>query len=127
MYNRNAAFDFEAFEQRKVKKAKIFRLPDKEARQRQRVRAKRQLTLSLFSAFFIGAIGISSFVMGQVKLTEVSDQSIKASKELEQCKSVNTQLSVKLKAEAAKNVAQSTKDSPVEIVKVHKGDIAKCN
>ena len=126
MHNRNnAAFNFEVVEeQKKVKKARIIRLPDKKARKAAKLKSQRMLLASAFSVFCACALGVSGFIMGQVQLTEIVDKSGKASRELEQIQSLNTQLSVKLKSLVATNSFEKN-EVHVEVVKVHKGDSAK--
>ncbi len=126
MYDRNIAFDFGALEERKVKKGKVFELPNEESRRKERLKSQKFLLTGIFSVFFVTALGISGFIMGQAKLTEVTDKYSKASKQLQECQSVNTGLEMKLKE--ISNISKSSnlsKDSSVEIVKIHKGDTAK--
>ncbi len=126
MYDRNIAFDFGALEERKVKKGKVFELPNEESRRKERLKSQKFLLTGIFSIFFVTALGISGFIMGQAKLTEVTDKYSKASKQLQECQSVNTGLEMKLKE--ISNISKSSnlsKDSSVEIVKIHKGDTAK--
>lgn len=126
MYDRNIAFDFGALEERKVKKGKVFELPNEESRRKERLKNQKFLLTGIFSIFFVTALGISGFIMGQAKLTEVTDKYSKASKQLQECQSVNTGLEMKLKE--ISNISKSSnlsKDSSVEIVKIHKGDTAK--
>lgn len=124
MYNRNnAAFDFEVVQ--KPRKAKVISLPSKKARKLAKLKSQRMLLTGVFSVFCTCALGVSLFVLGQVQLTEMTDKSCKAAHELEQLQSLNTQLSVKLKSVTTTNSFKDKCDAPVEIVKVHKGDIAK--
>lgn len=126
MYDRNIAFDFGALEERKVKKGKVFELPNEESRRKERLKNQKFLLTGIFSIFFVTALGISGFIMGQAKLTEVTDKYSKASKQLQECQSVNTGLEMKLKE--ISNISKSSnlsKDSSVEVVKIHKGDTAK--
>lgn len=126
MYDRNIAFDFGALEERKVKKGKVFELPNEESRRKERLKSQKFLLTGIFSVFFVTALGISGFIMGQAKLTEVTDKYSKASKQLQECQSVNTGLEMKLKE--ISNISKSSnlsKESSVEVVKIHKGDTAK--
>ena len=124
MSNRNnAAFNYEVVEEQK--KARVVKLPSKKARRISKLRSQRMLISSVFSVFCGCALGVSVFVMGQVQLTEITDKSFKASHELEKLQSINTQLSVKLKSVSSTNSFQSKSDDLVEIVKVHKNDLAK--
>ena len=119
----NAAFNYEVVEEQK--KAKVVKLPGKKARRLAKLKSQRILIAMVFSIFFVCAVGVSGFVMGLVELTEVTDKSCKALRELEQLQSVNTQLSVKLKSASTYNSFKDKEDTPVEIVKIHKGDLAK--
>lgn len=127
MYNRNAAFDFKTLEERKFKReGKIVRLPSKEARRKEKLRAQKIILNSIFSAFFGVVMGVSGFIAGQARLTEVVDKYSKASKQLEECKSANTGLEMKLK-EICGSVDKSefNENSRIELVKVHKDNIAE--
>lgn len=126
VYDRNMAFDFGALEERKVKKGKIFRLPNEESRRKEKLKNQKSLLVGVFSLFFVAALGVSGFIMGQAKLTEVTDKYSKASKQLQECQSMNTGLEMKLKE--VSNISKSSnlsKESSVEIVKIHKGDTAR--
>ncbi len=125
MHNRNsAALDYEVARERK--KARIVRLPGKKARKLSNLRAQRMLMLGVFSVFCTCALGVSGFVMGQAKLTELTDKSCTACRKLEQIQSLNTQLSVKLKSFDTTGSLQGHEGDLVEIVTVHKCDSAKC-
>ncbi len=124
MYNRNnAALDFEVVQ--KPRKAKVISLPSKKARRLAKLKSRRMLMTWAFTGFCACALGVSCFVLGQVQLTEITDKSYKAAHDLEQLQSLNTQLSVKLKSVTTTNSFEEKCDTPVEIVKLHKGDIAK--
>lgn len=124
MYNRNsAAFNFEVVEERK--RAKVITLPSKKVCKLAKLKAQRILMASIFSVFCTCALGVSVFVMGQAQLTEITDKSGKASHQLEQLQSLNTQLAVKLKSLNTTNSFKDKNDASVELVKVHNGDFAK--
>ena len=124
MHNRNsAALDYRVAKERK--KARIIRLPGKKARKLSNLRAQRMLMLGVFSVFCTCALGVSGFVMGQAKLTELTDKSCTACRELEQIQSLNTQLSSKLKSIGASIVSQNDNLAPIEIVAVSTRDAAK--
>ncbi len=127
MYNRNAAYDFGTLEKKNiVKKEKILELPGKSSRRKENLKNQKAILTGLFSSFLVVSLGISGFIMGQAKLTEVTDKYSKASKQLEECKSANTGLEMKLK-EICENSETSgfLKNDSIEVVKVHKGDVAK--
>ncbi len=123
MYNRNAAYDFGALEERKRKKSKVLRFPNKQKILKSRSRAQKSLLTGVFSLFLISAAGVSAFIAGQVRLTEVTDKTEKAYKELEQCKSINTELEMKLESKKMDSQLEGAKSSHVaqtEIVKIPK-------
>ena len=123
MYNRNnAAFNYEVVEEQR--KARIYELPSKKARKAAKLKSQKMFMVGVFSVFCACALGFSGFLLGQAELTEVTDKSCKASRELEQIQSLNTQLAVKLKSLSVANSFEKN-GTPVEIVKVHKGDVAK--
>lgn len=127
MYNRNAAYDFKTLEKKKVvKRGKILELPKKSSRSKENLKNQKAILTGLFSSFLVLSLGVSGFIMGQAKLTEVTDKYSKASKQLEECKSANTGLEMKLK-EICENSETSgfLRNDSVEVVKVHKGDVAK--
>lgn len=98
MYNRNAAYDFGVLEEHK-KHGRVVKLPGQRARQKERLKSQRKVLAGLFSMFLVVAGGVSAFVMGQVKLTEVTDQTEKAAKELDECESSNMQLRMQLESQ----------------------------
>lgn len=123
MYNRNsAAFNYEVVEEQR--KARIYELPSRKARKAAKLKSQKMFMVGVFSVFCTCALGVSGFLLGQAQLTEVTDKSCKAARELEQIQSLNTQLAVKLKSLSVANSFEKN-DTPIEIVKVHKGDAAK--
>lgn len=128
MYNKNAAYDFGALEEKKSRSGQIISLPGKKARREEKLRARKMFIISVFSVFTMSAAGVSAFVLGQAGLTEYTDKTVKASKELEQCQSVGTQLAVKLKESESAACAGGFKNEEsgehVESIKVLQGDHA---
>lgn len=116
MYNRNAAYDFGALEKHK-KRGQVVRLPG--ARKRESLKSKRKVLVGMFSLFLMIAVGVSTFVMGQVKLTEVTDKTEKANKELEQCESLNMQLRMQLESQNIDKIKNS-EPQQTEIVRIPK-------
>ena len=131
MYN-NAAYDFGALEKKRNKKSKnIVKLPSRKARLRKKAQAKRMVVIGLlFSSIILGGV-VSAFVMGQVQLTELTDQATTASKKLKETESIHTQLNMKLKTienELSNQSFNSKAKLPnIEIVEIHQGDAAKIN
>lgn len=128
MYNRNEAYDFKTLEERELKRGKIVKLPGKKLRRKEKLKAQKMLFISTFSIFLVTAVCVSAFVLGQAKLTELTDKAAKASIELEQCQSLNTQLKMKLEAIQSSNgncSLQNKNDCAVEIIRVPNADTAK--
>lgn len=126
MYNRNAAYDFGNLDEQK--RGKVVRLPKRRSKLNEKLKTKKRILVSLFSAFLVSAIGVSAFIMGQVKLTEVTDKVGRASKELEECESLNMQLSMKAEAQNSDKAFGSICDTGVEatqIVKIPKEAISE--
>ena len=104
MYNRNAAYDFGALE-RQQRRGRIVELPSRRARRKEKLKAKRVILMAAFSVFMASAAAVSGFVMGQVRLTEITDQTEKASKVLDECESSNTQLRMELESKGASKIS----------------------
>lgn len=123
MYNRNAAYDFGALEKQN-RRGQIVELPGRRARRKEKLKAKRKFLTSVFSMFMIASAAVATFIMGQVKLTEITDQTEKASKVLDECESSNTQLRMQIEAYGASKVLP---DDSVhnEIVKIPKESLAE--
>lgn len=118
MYNRNAAYDFGALEKQK-RRGQIVELPGRGARRKEKLKAKRTVLMATFSVFMISAVAVSGFVMGQVTLTEITDQTEKASKILDERESSNTQLRMQLESQGAAKM-DSGETVHNEIVKIPK-------
>ena len=71
--------------------------------------------------------GVSTFIVGQAKLTEVTDKFEKAEKELKQCESVGAQLSLKIASQGSNNAFDGSGSGPetTEIVKIPKESISE--
>ena len=123
MYNRNAAYDFGALERQK-RKGQIVELPGRRARRKEKLKTKKKVLIAAFSAFVIAAATVSTFIVGQVKLTEITDQTAKASKVLDECESSNTQLRMELEAKGDSNIsAKNTVRN--EVVKIPKENLTE--
>lgn len=101
MYNRNVAYDFGNLEEQRRKSGKVIRLPRRYYKSKKKLKTRKQFLVAVFSCFLVATAGVSTFIMGQVKLTEVTDKSEKAEKELKQCESVGAQLSLKLASQGS--------------------------
>ena len=94
MFNKNAAYDFSLFENKKKQvKENVVKLP----------KSKKKFALKARSVMFLGVVMcmvafggvVATFINSQVQLNELTEQIAKASKELEESKSQYTQLSMK--------------------------------
>ena len=111
MYNRNSAYDFETFEERKIKKQKkVIRFPHKRQKRRVEFRAKMALGISFLSIFLMSASICTFFIYGQVVLTELTEETDKMSKKLAESKSIYTQLKMKKEANNSLNSTQKAKE-----------------
>ena len=127
MYDRNLVYDFDVIVEPKPKRGRVVRLPSKTLRSLNKLKSQRLLLTGLFSVFSVVAVSVSIFLFGQAKLTEITEECYRVSKSLEQCKTENTQLSMKLKSVQSLKTGNSflRDDNMAEIVKVHSSDMAK--
>lgn len=94
MNNRNLAYNLPLSEEVKRRKKNVVKFPKKELLRRQ-MRA-RLITGAATIASLTAAIGVVTvFINGQVKLTELTEQTTKLSNELKESENVYTQLSMK--------------------------------
>ena len=100
MYNRNTAHDFEVLERQK-RKGRVVELPGDLARKKEKLKSKKTFLVAVFSAFMVSSAVVSAFIMSQVVLTEITDQTEKASKVLDECENSNTQLRMQIEAQGA--------------------------
>ncbi len=100
MYNRNTAHDFEVLERQK-RKGRVVELPGHLARKKEKLKSKKTFLVAVFSAFMVSSAVVSAFLMSQVVLTEITDQTEKASKVLDECEISNTQLHMQIEAQGA--------------------------
>ena len=116
MYNRNAAYDLRVLEKQK-RKGQIVELPGRRARRKEKLKTRRLFLTAVFSVFMVSAMVVSGFVMGQVKLTEITDQAEKASKILDERETANMQLRMEIESQGKSQSADSVHN---EIVKIPK-------
>lgn len=100
MYNRNTAHDFEVLEKQK-RKGRVVELPGHLARRKEKLKSKKTFLIAVFSAFMVSSAVVSAFIMSQVVLTEITDQTEKAYKLLDECENSNTQLRMQIEAQGA--------------------------
>lgn len=103
MYNRNTAHDFEVLERQK-RKGRVVELPGHLARRKEKLKSKKTFLIAVFSAFMVSSAVVSAFIMSQVVLTEITDQTEKAYKLLDECENSNTQLRMHIEAQGASKV-----------------------
>lgn len=98
MYNKNAAYDLSLFEE-KAKKKNVVRLNTEKIKRGRRFRAK--VILMAESIAVCGAIllGTAMFISGQARLSELTEESDKISKQIQEKESLYTQLTMKKRAE----------------------------
>ncbi len=120
MYNRNAAYDFGNLEEQRRKSGKVVRLPKRYYKSSRKLKTRKQFLVAVFSCFLVATAGVSTFIMGQVKLTEVTDKSEKAEKELKQCERVGAQLSLKIASQCSSDPFDGSGSSAdaTDIVKI---------
>ncbi|MDR1627999.1 MAG: hypothetical protein LBR79_04425 [Oscillospiraceae bacterium] len=111
MYNINSAYDFSAFEERKVRKQeRIIKFPHKKRKKRAELRAKMALGMSFLSIFLVAASVCTFFIYGQVMLTELTEEIETVSKKLTESESIYTQLKMKKDALHSLNFTQNAKE-----------------
>ena len=123
MYNRNAAYDFGALERQK-RRGQVVELPGRLARRKEKLKTKRKVLTAAFSAFMVIAAAVSTFIMGQVKITEITDQTEKETKRLNALESSNMQFTMQRESQS---VAKLNTDESVhtEIVTIPKEALAE--
>lgn len=111
MYSRNSAYDFGAFEERKIQKQKkVIRFPHKKQKKRVEFRAKMALGISFLSIFLMSASICTFFIYGQVMLTELTEETHKISTKLAESESIYTQLKMKKESVHSLNSTQKAKE-----------------
>ena len=125
MYNGNAVYNFEAFEDKSRKqKTKIYNLPDINSRKIAKNKQKLKAYLGCFSVVLSLGCAIGGLLFGQAKLVEYNSKISATTCELEEIKSRNQQLEIKLGAFC--NSKENLKDDKcVEIITVASGDRAE--
>lgn len=126
---KDVAYNFEVFEEPKKKKSsQVINLPAGELRAKRQSKEKLLLLTKRFCILIASGIAVGGFVFGQAKLTEYTHQISVSLKELEDLKSRNAQLSIKLVSEEIDSgkCSNSLKErSSVEIVNIDAGDKAE--
>lgn len=96
MFNRNAAYDFTLFEDKKiVRKENVVKLPKRNNKKKLVLKARSVMTIGVMLSMIALGTTVATFINGQVQLTELTEKIEKASKELEEGKSQYTQISMK--------------------------------
>ena len=111
MYNGNSAYNFEAFEERKIQKQrKVIKFPHKKQKKLVALRAKTALAVSFLSISLVSASICTFFIYGQVVLTELTEETQKVTKQLTESESINTQLKMKNEAMNSMNSTQKARE-----------------
>lgn len=130
---KNVAYDFSLFEVEPKEKDNIIKLPKQSKKKRFRSKFL-NMAFVCFSTV-IGVSVVSTMVYGQVKLTELTEEINTVSKCLDESQSINTQLEMKVESQlslkvvedCAKNQLEMKRTSPcqVEYISLSDGDKAE--
>ena len=108
----------------KIQKARVYSLPDLESRRKKKRKEKLRLYLKCFSVVFASGAAVGGILFGQARLVEYNSQIAACTCELEEIKSTNEQLEIKLSAINTSKESYN-KDKCVEIITVAAGDKAE--
>jgi len=126
---KNVAYNFEVFEEPKRKKsARVINLPADELRAKKQSREKLLLLTKSFCILIASGMVVGSFIFGQANLTEYTHQISISLKELEDLKSRNAQLNIRLVSKEIDSgeCSNSLKErNSVEMVNIDAGDKAE--
>ena len=118
-------YDFQIFE-KPIKEAKVYELPSIKQRRKSKRVEKLKFYTRCFSFILSSALMVGGFLFGQAKLVECNSKVAVANRELEESKSKNDQLEIKLNSEIAnKDFANKDLKQCVEMVTISSGDKAK--
>ncbi len=128
MYNRNAAYDFALFEEKKQEeKSKVLRLPKRKAQNKANKRVKLVFATGSIMAVVAAGFMFSIFLNGQVKLTELTEEITQVSKQLEENESIYTQLSMKKEEALSLNVVEQRAKDELKMKKIDASQIEYIN
>lgn len=135
---RNTAYDISVFEERKYideRKNNIVKLPERNAKINKKNKSNVITVLFTALTFSLSVAIVGTILFNQVQLTEITDKMSKVEKQLEESKSENTQLQMKVKEKFspekvtyhAKNdlSMEQTNPSQVEYFSLESGDKAE--
>lgn len=135
---KNTAYDISIFEEHKyknIKKDNILEIPRKRVRENKINKINIKTVLFSVLTFSFGVAVIGAILFNQVQLTEITEATSQAEKLLEESKSENTQLQMKLKEKFspekvtyhAKNdlFMEQTNPCQIEYFKLSSGDKAE--
>ena len=97
---RNTAYDISVFEERKYideRKNNIVELPERNAKINKKNKSNVITVLFTALTFSLSVAIVGTILFNQVQLTEITDKMSKVEKQLEESKSENTQLQMKVK------------------------------
>lgn len=123
---RNTAYDISLFEENKVNRAKkdnILELPENKIVINKKKKYNVAAIISIALAFSLSVTIVGTMVFNQVQLTEITDKTHKVTKMLEESRSENTQLQMKVKEKLspgmvedyAKNKLLMEKTNPCQV------------
>ena len=135
---RNTAYDISVFEERKYideRKNNIVELPERNAKINKKNKSNVITVLFTALTFSLSVAIVGTILFNQAQLTEITDKMSKVEKQLEESKSENTQLQMKVKEKFspekvtyhAKNdlSMEQTNPSQVEYFSLESGDKAE--
>lgn len=135
---RNTSYDISVFEERKYideRKNNIVELPERNAKINKKNKSNVITVLFTALTFSLSVAIVGTILFNQVQLTEITDKMSKVEKQLEESKSENTQLQMKVKEKFspekvtyhAKNdlSMEQTNPSQVEYFSLESGDKAE--
>ena len=125
----NIAYDFGVFEEQKPRKSgQVIKLPSKHQRLKIKKREKFLFWLKITSAVSFFGVVFGAFLFGQAVVAEYTHKISIYSKELEDLKSTNNQLELKLVSKKSENnnkYYNNKNVKSVEPVIISAGDISK--
>lgn len=127
--NNNIAYDFGIFEEQKPKKSgQVIKLPSKNQRVKIKKRERLLFWLKIISSIGFFGVVFGAFLFGQAVVAEYTHKISVYSKELDDLKSTNSQLELKLisKKSETNNLHINNKNTnSVEHIIINAGDISK--
>lgn len=128
-HTRGAAYDFELFEPKKKQepqqqpKSNIIRLPQEELERNRRPkhRSLKVVSMCLFLTAMLGIVG--TFVYGQVRLSELTNEINRSSTELSEQQSLYTQLKMKSQAKLSLQTVEEYAEAQLGMRKIEQDQV----